>query len=258
MSFRLGNHRIAITIPDRAALLDEVQTRLRDGRGFALATLNLDHLVKLSRSPGYREIYAAQDLVVADGNPVVWLSRVAGRPVALVPGADLVIPLARLAAQEDVSIALVGSTAPVLERAANVLQDAAPGLRVAATIAPRMGFDPDGPEAAAIVGQIVQSGARLCLVAMGAPRQEAFARLGRALAPQIGFASIGAGLDFLAHAQRRAPPIARRLALEWLWRLLTDPRRLTLRYTRCALLLPSLVHGAWQLRSDTAKPPGTL
>ncbi len=81
------------------------------GEGFALATLNLDHLVKLRASGAFRRAYGAQDLVVADGNPIVWLSRLAGRKVELVPGgSDMVLPLAEVAADEGVRVALVGST----------------------------------------------------------------------------------------------------------------------------------------------------
>ena len=76
-----GQFRLAVNMPDAASLLDEVRRRLEAGEGFALATVNLDHLVKLRAEGPFRTAYAAQDLVVADGNPIVWLSKLAGRPV---------------------------------------------------------------------------------------------------------------------------------------------------------------------------------
>ncbi|MBP9183826.1 MAG: WecB/TagA/CpsF family glycosyltransferase, partial [Fuscovulum sp.] len=82
-------------------------------------------------------------------------------------------------------------------------------------------------------------GSGLCLVALGAPRQERLAALGRQLAPAVGFASVGAGVDFLAGHQRRAPPWVRAIAMEWLWRALSAPRRLVPRYAACAAILPS-------------------
>ncbi|MCC6305026.1 MAG: WecB/TagA/CpsF family glycosyltransferase [Rhodobacteraceae bacterium] len=238
MDFRFGPHRIAITTPDQARLLDLVGARLARGQGFALATLNLDHLVKLGRDADFAAAYAAHEFVVADGNPVVWLSRLGGKRVALVPGADLVLPLARLAAREGVAVALVGSTAPALALAAARLCEAAPGLRVALMRAPSFGFDPAGEEARAILAEVASAGAGLCLLALGAPRQERLAARGRALVPGVGFVSIGAGLDCLAGTQRRAPAWLRRLALEWLWRLATDPRRLAARYLAAAAILP--------------------
>jgi exopolysaccharide biosynthesis WecB/TagA/CpsF family protein len=248
MEFRFGDAAVRITHPDRAALLADVSERLAAGRGFALATLNLDHLEKLRRLPDFRAAYAAQDMVVADGNPVVWLSRIAGRPVGLVPGADLVLPLARIAAERDVPVALVGSTPAALDGAAAALRAAAPGLRVALRHAPAMGFDPAGPEGAAVLDRIAASGAGLCLIALGAPRQEMLAARGRAVLPAVGFASVGAGLDFLAGAQRRAPVWMRRVALEWLWRASQDPARLGPRYLRGIAALPGLALSALRMR----------
>jgi len=248
VEFSFPPYRIAVNVPDRAALLAEVEARLRRGEGFALATINLDHLVKLRHDPGFRAIYAAQDLVVADGNPIVWLSRLARRPVALVPGSDMVEPLARAAQRAGVPVALVGTTEPALAAAAEVLSARVPGLTIAARIAPPMGFDPQGDEARRILVTLADSGAGLTLIALGAPRQEIFAAFGRRAVPGMGFASIGAGLDFLAGTQTRAPRWVRAVAMEWLWRMLSSPRRLFLRYWRCALILPGQIWAAWRLR----------
>jgi exopolysaccharide biosynthesis WecB/TagA/CpsF family protein len=248
VEFTAPPHRIAVNMPDRARLLAEVAGRFAAGRGFALATINLDHLVKLRRDPAFAAAYAAQDLVVADGNPIVWLSRLARRPVALVPGSDLVVPLAQAAAAAGVPVALVGSTEPALAAAARALAARAPGLTVAAQIAPPMGFDPDGPGAGAVLDRIAQSGARLVFLALGAPKQERLAARGRAVLPAVGFASIGAGLDFLAGTQARAPVWVRAIAMEWLWRMLSNPRRLVGRYADCALILPGEAVRAWGQR----------
>ncbi len=238
MKFRTGNGEIAVNIATRNALEAEVTDRLSSGRGFALATLNLDHLVKLAADPEFRAAYQRQDLVVADGNPIVWLARLARQPVTLMPGSDLVVPLAHWAAGAGQTVALVGSTDESLRRAAEALRQAVPGLVVACSIAPPFGFDPEGPQADAILRDVAQSGARLCFIALGAPKQELFAARGRVTAPQVGFASIGAGLDFLSGSQVRAPLWVRKLALEWLWRLLSQPRRMITRYALCFSILP--------------------
>lgn len=248
MQFTYGPRAICVNMPDRAALMAEIARRLRAGQGFALATINLDHLVKLRQDRSFRDAYAGQDLVVADGNPIVWLSRLAGRPVSLVTGSDLVIPLARLAADEDIGIALVGTTDAALAAAATALQQQAPGCRILARIAPPMGFDPDSDAAGDLLRQVRDSGARLCFLALGAPKQERLAARGRTEAPEIGFASIGAGLDFLAGNQTRAPQWVRRLALEWVWRMLSAPRRLVPRYAKCAAILPIEAVAALRLR----------
>ena len=246
VQFQVGPDTVRVNMPDRATLVAQVAARLAARQGFAIATLNLDHLVKLARDPAFRAAYAAQDMVTADGNPIVWLSRLARRPVALVPGADLVLPLAQLAARAGRGVALVGSTQDSLDAAAAWLTTHVPGLRISALIAPPMGFDPAGPAADAILAQVEVTDTGLCLIAMGAPRQEVLAARGRALTPGIGFASVGAGLDFLSGSQRRAPAWVRRMALEWLWRALSDPARLTRRYALCAVVLPGHAWRSWR------------
>ncbi|TDK52135.1 glycosyltransferase [Antarcticimicrobium luteum] len=235
-------------MPTRAALTAEVRQRLRAGEGFALATVNLDHLAKMTASAGFARVYGAQDLVVADGWPVVALSRLAGRQVDLMPGSDLVVPLCRLAAEEGARVALVGSTDQALRDAAGVLQGTVSGLNIVLTVAPSGVFDPDGEEAAGILRALGDAGVQLCFLALGAPKQESFAARGRVLAPAVGFASIGAGLDFLGGHQVRAPRLMRRLGLEWLWRMLSSPARMVPRYARSAAVLPVQAVRALRLR----------
>lgn len=249
MQFRFDQADIRVTHADQTALLADVVHRLALGQGFALATVNLDHLVKLRQDAAFRHAYIAQDMVVADGNPIVWLSRLAGKPVGLVPGSDLVLPLVRSAVAARRPVALVGATAPVLERAATHMARVVPGADVRLCIAPPMGFDPAGPGAHDILGQVAEIGPCLCLLALGAPRQERLAALGRKLAPEAGFASIGAGVDFIAGSQVRAPEWVRELALEWAWRMMSSPRRLGPRYVACAAILPGQMIEALRQRA---------
>ncbi|WP_297770790.1 WecB/TagA/CpsF family glycosyltransferase [uncultured Roseovarius sp.] len=248
MEFHIRNRVIRIEPRDQAALLSVLRHRLSQRTGFALATINLDHLVKLASDPQFLDAYAQHDLVVADGNPIVWLSRLARRPVGLVPGSDMIVPMARLAAEANVSVALVGSTETALKAAEDGLSNSVPGLRIAARIAPPMGFDPLGEPGDIVIDQLKATDAGLCLLALGAPKQEIFAARAHARLPHMGFASIGAGLDFIAGQQRRAPLWIRRLALEWLWRALSSPRRMVPRYAQCAMILPYHAWQAWLLR----------
>lgn len=248
MDFRIGDDTITVNVPTWAVLEARVRERFARRGGFALATINLDHIVKMRASERFRAIYQAQDLVVADGNPIVWLSWLAGRPVALIPGSEAILPLSRIAAGQGVTVALFGASAPVLEAAAEYLEREVRDLEVVCRIAPPMGFDPAGPQAEAMLREIAASGARLCFIALGAPKQETLAATGRRIAPEIGFASIGAGLDFFAGTQKRAPMWMRKLALEWVWRMMSDPRRLAMRYLKCGLILPELTIRALLLR----------
>lgn len=248
MRFKFGTTSIRVNVPTWAAMKQDVRAKLRDKQGFALATINLDHLVKLQASSKFREAYAAQDMIVADGNPIVWMSRLARRPVELIPGSEAILPLAQIAAQENVGIALIGSTDESLNASANYLEREVPGLKVVCKIAPPFGFDPDGETASSIFNQITASDAGLCFIALGAPKQEIFAAAGRKNAPNVGFVSIGAGLDFFAGTQKRAPTWVRRLAVEWLWRAALNPRRLGMRYVKCLAILPGQTLRALALR----------
>lgn len=242
-----------VTAPSRTALLSDIRDRIARGTGFSVATLNLDHAVKLRRDPDFREAYAAQTHVTADGQPIVWLSRLAGRRVDLITGSDLVDPLTALCAELRAPVAMLGSTEPVLAAAARQLRMRYPDLEVAALLAPPMGFDPYGDAADELLKTLSSSGARVCFLALGAPKQEKFAARALRTLGSVGFVSVGAGLDFIAGAQTRAPRLVRSLALEWLWRLLGDPRRLAPRYATCAAIMPSLALNAVTLRMGGGK-----
>lgn len=243
-----GDAGVTVNVATRRDLLADIERRLRDRAGFTLATLNLDHVTKLGTSPDFARAYRAHSHVTADGNPIVWLSRLAGQPVELLPGSDLVAPVAELAARTGTPVALFGSTDAALAGAARALEERFPGLEVALCLAPPMGFSPDGPDADDAIEALRTCGAGMCFVALGAPKQEIFAARASQALPHMGFLSIGAGLDFLSGRQRRAPRLVRLLAAEWLWRLALDPRRLARRYGACLLILPGLMVRAARIR----------
>ena len=240
---------VHVTHPDRAAFLGDLAGRMAARQGFCVATVNLDHIVKLRADPAFAAAYAAHSHVVADGNPIVWLSRLAGRHVDLIPGSEMIDPLCARAVAAGVGVAFVGSTEETLAAAAAALEARHPGLRVVRRIAPPFGFDPEGAEAGRIGADLAESGAGLCFLALGAPRQERLAARLQGEVPGCGFVSIGAGLDFIAGSQARAPAWVRRLALEWVWRLLGDPRRLAARYAACLAVLPGLAVRALRIRA---------
>ena len=246
-----GRNDVAVTVPDQAALLDDLDRRMAAGQGFSVATLNLDHVVKLSQNALFRDAYSAHTHVTADGNPIVWLARLARQQVSLTPGSELIEPLAALAAKNRVPVALFGATEAALAAAAEALRQRHPGLEIVLCRAPSMSFDPQAPETAADIEAIVTSGARLCFLALGAPKQEIFAARAQASLPSAGFVSIGAGLDFIAGAQKRAPVWVQRLCVEWLWRLLHNPGRLAARYAACFYILPELTGRAWRIRRQS-------
>lgn len=243
-----GEGAVSVNVLSRDELLSDLETRLSKRQGFSVATLNLDHVVKMRHLPEFRDAYRCHSHVTADGNPIVWLSRLAGQRISLVPGSELIDPVADIAASNDVPVAFLGSSEASLAAAARVLCVRYPGLKVVARLAPPMGFDPTGPAADALIDQLKNSGARLVFLALGAPKQEIFAARAQARLSETGFFSIGAGLDFISGTQKRAPKLVRMLAAEWLWRLSSNPARLARRYGACIVILPELTLTALRAR----------
>jgi len=192
--------------------------------------VNLDFLSIARRNPVFRETLNQADLAVADGMPLVWLSRLKGRPLLeRVTGVDLVNRTCALAAVNGRSVFLLGARDGVADTAAARLTDRNPGLSVAGVYSPPFGpFTPE--EDRRMVEMINESGASVLLVAFGAPRQDLW------LAEHLGelqvLVAIGVGcvFDLLAGVVRRAPMWAQQAGLEWTYRLVHEPGRLWRRY----------------------------
>jgi exopolysaccharide biosynthesis WecB/TagA/CpsF family protein len=212
------------------------------GKPFTLLTLNLDHLVKLRRNERFRQAYRHADIVTADGAPVAWLARRQNAKIERTTGADMLRPLARAAASAGLPVFLFGSSKDVLAKAARELYRlTGGGIAIVGRRAPSAAFDPEGAEAADAIDRIAASGARLCFVALGAPKQEIFSERARASGLACGMICIGAAVDFVAGAQVRAPWLLRRSGFEWTWRLATDPRRFAKRYWDCAIVFAGIL-----------------
>jgi N-acetylglucosaminyldiphosphoundecaprenol N-acetyl-beta-D-mannosaminyltransferase len=227
-----------VNIPNMAMLLERILSQLKcSAASFMVCTLNLDHLVKLRGNGEFRSAYARAQYVTADGFPIVALARLAGCAVERTTGADLIDPVCALAARHRLPVFLVGTTLPALGTCASRLANRHPGLDIRGAFVPPRAFDPACPLAHDIIDLVHASGARICFVALGAPRQELFAATAIERTAGICFLPIGAGLDFIAGTQKRSPRMLQRMHLEWAWRLALDPARLWKRYARCVLVL---------------------
>ncbi len=229
-----------INIATQVEILDKIVARLKAGLGFTLFTLNMDHLVKRRDDVKFRAAYSRATFVSADGAPIVALARRQGAKLERTTGADLLLPMCGKAAQEGIPVFFFGSSSASLGKAAIELKKLYPTLDIRGLESPRMGFDPFSAEADTFRQRIVASGAKLCFVLLGAPKQELFSDRMASRYPGLGFLCVGAALDFVAGDQKRAPLLVQKMNLEWAWRLATNPRRLAIRYARCAALLADL------------------
>lgn len=215
--------------------LEETLLSIRDlarggGRHY-VTTLNVDHAVRLQKDPEFLAAYRGASLVVADGMPVLWASRLLGVPLKeRVTGSDLVPRACQMAAGEGLAVFFFGGNAGMAEAAARNLQKRWPTLRVAGAYFPPFGFERSDSENEKAVQALNAAGADLIFLALGAPKQEKW--IARSL-PSIrkGVAlCVGSALDYPAGTAKRAPDWMQRAGLEWLWRLLGEPRRLARRY----------------------------
>jgi N-acetylglucosaminyldiphosphoundecaprenol N-acetyl-beta-D-mannosaminyltransferase len=214
-----------------AQAMDEIERLVERGQGGSVFTPNVDHVVKVDSDAVFRGAYERCSLSLADGQPVVWASRLLGEGARLpekVSGSDLVFPLMERAGQRGWRVYLCGGPPGVAEAAAEVAIKKY-GVNIVGTESPRMALTAN-PEDAAIAERVRKANAQLLLVGFGAPKQELFIhRCGDALNPAVSL-GIGASLDFMAGRVPRAPRWMSRSGLEWLYRLGKEPRRLWRRY----------------------------
>jgi N-acetylglucosaminyldiphosphoundecaprenol N-acetyl-beta-D-mannosaminyltransferase len=232
---------ITINIHTMADAVASIVSAAQQDQSFHVCTLNLDHVRHLNANGDFRESYRRARFVTADGFPIVVLGRLARAPIQRTTGADLVEPVCEAAARNGLPIYLLGSDPPTLAECEKRLCDRYEGLKVAGSFSPGRGFEAHSAEADDSIERVRASGAKLCFLALGSPKQEVFAARCVDRLPGVGFLCIGAAIDFVAGKQERAPGFAQRNGLEWFWRLTREPRRLGPRYARCAAALPSLV-----------------
>lgn len=222
----------AVTI-DACSERDVVEaavTAATNGRGGWIVTVNVDILRSLHRDGSLRRLIAPASFVVADGMPLVWLARLLRTPLPeRVAGASLIWSLTQ-AATGKLSVYLLGGPPGVASSAADVLRRENPSLRIAGTYSPPMGFERNAGELAATIAAVADAKPDIVLCGLGFPKQEELIARLRLELPEAWFLGCGAALSFVAGAIPRAPFWMQRAGLEWLWRLLVEPRRLFRRY----------------------------
>lgn len=229
----------------------------RQGTGGLIVTPNVDIWRQARQDAELAGIIDAADLVVADGQPLVWASQLAGTPVPeRVTGSGLVESLCAAAAVEGCRVYIVGGGADdVAARAAAALVLRHDGLRVVGHVVPPFGFESAPQQLNALVEGVVATKPDVVLVGLGFPKQERLALLLKERLPRAWFLGCGGGVAMAAGDQRRSPVWAQRVGVEWLVRLAQEPRRLGRRYVvdglpAAARLLSASAASRWRLRSS--------
>lgn len=213
---------------DEAQAISRILEESAAGRGGFVITPNVDILRQLRR-PAFRGLAQAADLVLADGMPVVWASRLLRRPLpARVAGSSLIFTLSRAAAAANVSIYLLGGVEGAAERAAARLSG--DGVRVAGWMCPPFGFEGDANELEIIRHALADARPGVVYVGLGFPKQERLIVAFCETFPDVWFVGCGGSIAFAAGDIDRAPTGLQRVGLEWVHRLAMEPKRLARRY----------------------------
>jgi N-acetylglucosaminyldiphosphoundecaprenol N-acetyl-beta-D-mannosaminyltransferase len=207
--------------------LAKIEEFIRSGQPHQHVVINADKLVKASRDPELRRIINECALINVDGMPVVWASRLLGKPLKeRVAGVDLFEALMRRAGEKSWRVFLLGAREEVVQAVREIYQRKYPQLPIAGC---RNGYW-SSQEEAAVAEQIRASRADLLFVAISSPKKEQF--LGRwQAAMRVPFAmGVGGTFDVAIGRVRRAPLWMQKSGLEWFYRFLQEPRRMFRRY----------------------------
>ena len=214
--------------------MDDLLARLATTGGVVF-TVNPDHLYHLQYNADFLRAYRSADIITVDSHYVRLALRVLGRPVLnRLPGSDIVPALCRRQAADPATrVFLLGARPGVAQTAREKMNAQAGRELVVGAHGPSMNFVNDPAEIDAVIQMIDASRATVLLVGLGAPKQEIWIASVRPRLPQVRvMMGVGATIDYLAGAVKRAPVVYQRLGLEWAYRVCTEPRRYLMRYVR--------------------------
>ena len=228
------------------ASIDAIGSLIESNEPSYVITANLNYVMLHHSDESMLEITADANLILADGQPIVWRSRLSGTPLPeRVAGSEMIFHLAERAASEGWGIYLLGGMPGVADTCADELKRLHPGLIISGVESPPF-RELTEQEQLAQDRRIQESGAKLLLVAFGQPKGEKWIhehhkRMGVPVSIQL-----GASFDFIAGTATRAPRAFQRVGMEWAYRMLGDPKRLIPRYWSNAVFLTRALLRDWK------------
>ena len=210
-----------------AAILEHARGR---GKPAYVITPNAQHIVLLERDPAFRQVYRDADLVLADGASLLLAAKLYGRVLSeRVSGVDIFVQLSKLAAENGLTVFLLGGRPGSADLAAALLRQQFPGFQCS-TYCPPQGFEKSAHELSVVAAAITAARPHLLFAGLGAPKQEYWIRdHGLQLGVPVSL-GIGGSFEMVAGVVGRAPKWMQQMACEWLYRLVSEPRRLWRRY----------------------------
>ncbi len=218
--------------------LDVIDHSIETTRRLLIGVVNAAKIVHMNQDPQLRQSVLATDLVLADGMSVVWAARLLGKRLPeRVAGIDLMTGLLQRASLHGHRVYCLGATSEVIKEVARRIRDTYPGVQLVGWHDGYFSAD----EEAEIVGQIAATKPDILFVGMSSPKKERFLAAWR---DQLGATvchGVGGSFDVLAGKVKRAPKRWQQLGIEWLYRVLQEPRRMWRRYLVTNVLFGLLV-----------------
>ncbi|NFE74568.1 WecB/TagA/CpsF family glycosyltransferase [Clostridium botulinum] len=209
----------------------EIDKLISNKKPSYVVTPNVDHIVKLEHDKEFQNVYKEANLILTDGMPLIWISKLKSCPIKeKVSGSDLFPKICELSAKKGYKVFLLGAADGIAAKAAKNLKNKFKGLNIVGTYSPSYGFENKKEEIENIIKIINEAKPDILAVGLGAPKQEKFIyKYKDKLNVPISLA-IGASIDFEAGNVERAPKWMQKSGLEWFYRLCKEPKRMFKRY----------------------------
>lgn len=211
--------------------INEIEKMIQSDSKSYVVAINVDVVIKIEEDSYLKTIVDKADMVLVDGKPLIWVSKIHKAPIkAKISGSDLVPELCEVASQKGYSIFILGGKEGIAKQARKRMEEKLPNIKIVGTYSPPFGFEKDQVELDKINSLISKAKPDLLIACFGCPKQEKF--IYENIDKYDAKVSIcaGATVDFLAGNVKRAPKWMSEHGLEWFYRFLQEPKRLFKRY----------------------------
>ena len=209
----------------------EIERMIHEKQKSYIVAINVDVVLKIEHDKYLKKITDDADMVLVDGQPLVWISRWHKRPVkAKISGSDLVPKICEVAAEKGYTMFIIGGKDGIAEKAKKNLEKKLPGIKIIGTYAPPFGFEKDQKELDKINTMITAAHPDILVACFGCPKQEKWIYENYQKYDATVSICAGATVDFLAGNIDRAPKWMSDHGLEWFYRFTKEPKRLFRRY----------------------------
>ena len=212
-------------------VIGAIENLIESNKKSYIVPINVDVVVKAEHDTYLKKIIDNADLVLIDGKPLIWISKLYNMPIKeKVSGSDLVPLLCEKASKKSYSIFIIGGKEGVADSAKNNLEKAYPGINIVGTYAPPVGFESDEEELNKINQMLSNIHPDILITCFGCPKQEKWIYENYKKYDAKVSLCAGATVDFLAGNVKRAPKWMSEHGLEWFYRFLQEPKRMFKRY----------------------------